>query len=60
MATRRSININLSDEEYLALRQILLAEGTSVAEFFARRAREYIAEKRKPQPESGRRPRPHS
>lgn len=42
---RRNININLSDEDHLALRHILLAEGKSMAEFFGSCARQYIFEK---------------
>ena len=43
---RRPIQINLTDEEHLLLRQILLAEGDSMAEFFGRCAKEYIAARR--------------
>lgn len=46
MATRRPVNINLTDEEHLELRHILLTEGDSMAEFFARYARQFIAAKR--------------
>lgn len=44
---RRPIQINLSDQEHLELRHILLAEGDSMAAFFGRCAKQYIAAKRR-------------
>ena len=44
---RRATTINLSPDEILALRRILLAQSKPepMAEFFAKYARQYIAEK---------------
>ena len=45
--TRVNVSSNLSRKERVALRQILLAEEISLAEFFAQCARDYIRKKRK-------------
>ena len=48
---RRAITINLTADEILALRHILLEEREPMAEFFAKCARQYISQKSRKRPE---------